>query len=710
MPSTDRSHRHLDQCSALACTHPSSHSLPWNTLVTQLTVIRSGSLRIAAFVGFLVSGLPTVSAQIGGQIAEKPIAVGYARGVGPKEAMTYIGDLMKQMELGSEITQSIEEESQQERLQDIAPKVADPLYGAAWYMVTGLVPSFQTVSFQQVVDEADARRLVEGRRKQFADQATLEDSGNGCFKVLYKYSYEFAMPPGQDESSYASSSLDQGSWKTEYSFSEKDGKKMVNQTTTSTFWFRYHDSMLYEGAFEELFTMTLPSAGDITSGIDGSTDLGFDAYLDRIPQGIRTLGWNMLSSAVGSQLQQRDDEPEIAYNARRSSGDLLLGVVQSVLFDVDHSEGWLRYADADDQSLRGELRIRARQNSALSKRLLETAGTSRFAPILSDNAAVTAHVCSNLPEEAPAALTAVSDWMKDAIRKEEPGKPEMIAAVDAIADSLAGIAEHRTLELLFKIGWTKESGGAFYGGLHLHDNPDLLASLSRLLMSAPDVFGGASSEVASLVDVDGRQMIRIAFTPDVVEMFRSESGMSISHIWLAHENSCLWYAAGSENAKEIIRQSIERCNEAGRAARTPLVSLKIDMERWLSYPQDDPAGIAQLPWYLDENAWWFPPSPIIGYGASNMYGHGKPTPIMSRVFELGGSQQFWLTLETDESGILLKTSLGLALANHMIVRLFDSQERMIQESRRASEQAMKEQQEALEKSQSEVVPPPLPPE
>jgi len=44
---------------------------------------------------------------------------------------------------------------------------------------------------------------------------------------------------------------------------------------------------------------------------------------------------------------------------------------------------------------------------------------------------------------------------------------------------------------------------------------------------------------------------------------------------------------------------------------------------------------------------------------------------MKRAFELGGSQQFTLTLNADESGLLLQLSLGEALANHMLACLID---------------------------------------
>lgn len=104
------------------------------------------------------------------------------------------------------------------------------------------------------------------------------------------------------------------------------------------------------------------------------------------------------------------------------------------------------------------------------------------------------------------------------------------------------------------------------------------------------------------------------------------------------------------------------------------MSARIDMERWLAYPQNDPTGIAQMPHWLDSNAWWFPPNPVLLL-QGDIDGRARtPQFIMPRAFNLGGSQQFSLTLDADESGLLLQTSLGEALANHLLARIIDTED------------------------------------
>ncbi len=618
------------------------------------------------------------------KFANQPLIVGYARGVGPGDVLTYASKLASSLENASTFLKDIEDERVQERFEGIQPKVEDPMYGFAWYMVTGLIPSFDVVLFQQVVDEEDAKRLMKGLSTQMGGNSKLTEFGDGKYLLSTTISWSSELPPNADVSMYENNrGPDTPGYELTQKVVEKDGKKFLESSQVITNRYRYHDGLLYEASFEELYEMQLPNVESVRSGVDATRDLGFTAWLDRIPLGIRQLGWNMLNGAVGSQLQQRDGEPDAIYNMRRSSGDMGLALIQSVLFDVDSADGWANFAGANDGSLRGQLRIQARKNSSLSARLMESSGTSRFAPILSDSAVGTFHICVRFPEEAPAALQAVAEWLPIGA-KEGNGGPEMETAAATLAGLLLQIAEHRNLELLVKVGHSEASDGVFYGGLQLGDHENLLRHAYEVMRRIP---APGIDQMLSLTEEGGMQMIRIQLPPESTESLRTELGTNITHIYMAHQNSCLWFAIGTEKAREIIRASVARCLENSTGAKTPLMSGRLDMQKWLTLPQDDPAGIAQMPFWLDENRWWFPPSP---FTAGMIYGlvNWKPSPIMTRVFDLGGDQQASFALEADEGGLLLNIALGEALANHMLARMISLQESRQQEVRRQQEESM----------------------
>lgn len=646
------------------------------------------------------------SSALQGKIGSKPILIAYARNISPRHTMDYVRYLATQIEIGEAFREQLDDEVQAEQLERIQPRVTEPLYGTAMYMVTGLVPSFEAVTFQQVLDEEDARRLAEGRKQQWGDQGTFEELGNGCFKVEYRSTHSYPLPEGSDESQYLRQNYTGSrSYQNIVRIVEKDGKKHVEQSNVMTNLMRYHDRLLFEASFPELFEMELPSNETIASAVEGSRDMGFNAFLDRIPMGLRQLGFTMLSAAAGSQMQQGDEESETTYRMRRSAGDMALSLVQSVLFDIDNSDGWARFAYGDEESLRGEMRIRARTNSQLSQRLLEAAGTSRFAPILSDNAAVTMHVCVRIPEQAPESLQATATWLIEVFQEEFADDPAMVAAGESLSKMLEGIAEHRTLELLLKLGWSEASQGVIYGGLQVSEDPELLKNLHYFLTHLPDNDPDIE-QMVQLEERSGMPVIVLKIQESDIEEVRAVTGASITHIFVAHQNGCLIFAAGTETASEMIRQIVDRCTENSRAVRTPLISGRIDMEQWLSYPQTDTAGIAQMPWWLDENSWWFPPSPMMAF---SMQGDpDTPRPLMQKVFDLGGSQQAGFTLDSDDSGVLLQATLGKALANHMIARTIDSQDQMMKQQRRRMEEQQKKAREAAEKLKTQPQPLPAP--
>lgn len=643
---------------------------------------------------FTIASPQITHAQLQGRIADKPLAIWYARDITPIRMIDYIMRLTERLEIGTTMRKQFEQDENRSTIEAMQPNVEQPVYGVAIYMVTGLIPSFDTVSFQPVADEEDARRLLNAGKANYGDNGYVEDLGDNCFKTGYRSSSSSELPADFDESTlFKTNSPARSGWKNEQKVVEKDGKKYLETTNSMTEYCRFFDNVIYKATFEELLEMELPAASFVTSSVSTSNDMGFDAWLDRVPVGIRQLGWNMLTAAAGTQLQQRDDEPETTYNMRRSSGDLGLALTKAVLFDIDNSSGWMRFASDDDDSLRGEFHIRARNNSELTKQLPAAAGISQFAPILNDNAAATIHLCIRFPEEAPAALLATGTWLQDAIDQHSNGDPAMMNAARVLSDTLSEISEHRNLELLTKIGWSQSSGGVFYGGVQVGQNPQLLHSLHHFMTHAD----GAEPNVADMIRLsedDGRPMIQMSLPEAVVETVAAEHGIRMSHIYLIHEGSRLWFAAGAENAKEILRQSIDQCNSRGLAYRTPLVTAKIDMDRWLNYPQEDPSGIAPLPHWLDENASWFPPNPgMMNFGMPNL---GKPTPIMQQVFDLGGAQQASLTVVADESGVLVQAAIGEALANHMLARMIDNQENMMKRMQEQQDTMVEQQQKALE--------------
>ena len=181
--------------------------------------------------------------------------------------MDYAEKLMERLKIGEMMRDELTRERMQAQREQWVPKVEHPLYGVAYYVVTSSIPLLEKVSFQQVVDEADARRLVDGRKLQYGESGSMEDLGNGCFKVVCKRTRSFLLPDGTDETAYTSLNGQNPSstWKYEYKIVEKEGKKTTCHLADNKVSRDFHKNVCSE-------TAKTTATGTVKE-VDGKTQL-----------------------------------------------------------------------------------------------------------------------------------------------------------------------------------------------------------------------------------------------------------------------------------------------------------------------------------------------------------------------------------------------------------------------------------------------------
>lgn len=637
-----------------------------------------------SFVSFLV--LTTVflfstncRGQLTGTLAPDPIAVGYVRDLGQTRLVDYAQHLAQRLRIGDEVFRIIATEE----LEEMSSVRKEPVNGVAWFMVRGgLVPSFENITFQQVADEADVRRMLNFQTSRYGENGTLTGS-DGKWTLTRMWSYrrelvEGQQPPQQPE-------FQRLGYEQTVEVLEEEGKKYVEHRTKMTRVYRLVEDILFESNFSELHDMLVPTPESLVGGVSPDNDLGGEAFPDRIPMGIKLLAWNMFSSTTGTELQQRDGEPQDVYEFRRLSGDLGLAAAKAVIFDVDHAEGWLRFADEAHDTIRAEGLVRTRRGSELSRQLQDlSSASSRFGPILDDGAAVTAHLSVQFPESVQPVAEAAARWFTYTIADATSDDVDLVVAADELGQSLQGIAEHGCLDAFLKLGWSEESGGVVYGGIRLDDNPQLLQSIHRLLRYLPPPTPEIHYDFR-LVEQAQQSYIRVDLPEQVREEMQRGIEVSFTHFYITHQNGCLWFAIGSEEAYQIIEQSVARCIHSGFSSRTGLAGFEVDIDQWLSYPQDDATGIPGLLMWMDANRHDFPPGPAPVFGSS-----GNPTPLLQRVMELGGARHVRFHADADESGLRLRCEIGEAIGNYYLARMIDAQDHAL----KARAEAAQKQREA----------------
>lgn len=612
------------------------------------------------------------SAQLDGRLATSPIGVGYMRDVTQVRMFEYMQQLSQALDVGKFMVQQVTDE----QLESLNSGVDHPVSGTAWYMVQGLIPSFNQISFQEVKDLAGAKRMINVQKEAYGDSGVLEDLENDSFRLSMVTVNTLEVPEGMTAEKFAKQfGTTSGPGYTHAAeVVEEDGKKKVKQSYSYTQFFRYHDSLMFSSSFEELATMDLPSRDSLTSRVSSDNDMGAEANFDRIPEAIKTLGWSMLSASAGPQLQRRDEEAAVDATLRKTSLSTGLDIVKSVMFDVDKLDGWLRFANADLDSLKGQLNFKTRRNSGLVKQLDEIASaTSRMAPVLRDDAAATFHTCFRVSKDAAETLPALSDWFQHTLANSGVSEDSTLDAAAKIGRTLIELSERRDIELLVKAGYTEESGGVIYGGLQVGENTQLLESVYRL---ARETAPASASDAFGLTTIGERQVLSVKLPPEFTQATKAQTSLQLTDVFMVRQGPNLWFAVGGTNASAMIDQCIARCEASGLASRTPIATLHVDAAKWLEYPQDDEVGVGGLLKWLDANESSFPWSPLNMSFGGNRY-MIKPTPLLDRVFALGGGQDFKWTIIADKSGLQMDLVMGEAIANYHVARLLDTQDRMM---------------------------------
>ena len=622
------------------------------------------------------------------RLAEQPIVVVRYGGLYAKSTETYVRKLRDDLGIGSAVTDALNSE----KLKESVTKRENPASGMLVYLGEGLLPSVEQVVFSEVVDHAEFVRLINTRSESAGPVSKLDGSGDLYSMVLTNTwrveenaikpvsSAEVVQEPGAtaenaeigvDEATPSSSGnvtisigassgtgvfIGSNSSQGEGKLIEENGKQFREYSSQSTSYFRFHDGFMFESQTKALHTMKLPSGDSLRQMDNADVNGEVTFHPDRIPMGLRMLGWNALSTAAGAELQQWDGESDVDYAVRRSAGDSGLALVRSGMFDTEKVSAWLKLA-FDDSPVQGEFRISSRNNSDLGRTFREVSSAERrFAPILNDDAAATIYLASHLPEEWRNVVSAyVASLSEDVTSSPDYSDAERAAQL-TWNKSYGAVAEHGNVEFCVKLGWSKESGGVIYGGVQLNDNPELLAVIQAATNDDGELDG--QSEMVQLHDMSMLKML----VPADAEL----EPVKLSHVFLANVDSCLWFAVGGENAHEMIHQSVTRCREAAGRISTPVFTAAVDLQRWADYPQDDATGLTTL-----HEHFYYSISSLVSFMAEDFMGNtdtdeeeadDSHNEVFQRAMSLGGSRAVSFTVDTDESGLVARGSVGDAVA------------------------------------------------
>jgi hypothetical protein len=223
--------------------------------------------RLFIVLPFLILNLAAVPAQGPRKLADKPFVVMYARDINEQSVGNYVSGMSNRLGVGKSVSKQIGEQLRKTTI----TKSQDPVSGQLFYLVQGLIPSMETISFQSVVNETEVQEILQSRAKMRGNQATLEELGGGHYKVVRKWEYESELQPDQDVTEYNNQ---RPGFSNKLEVIERDGKRFQKVSNSYTEQYRYQDRFLYSNAAEDFTEVTLPGSQEIFDSLNDNNDVG----------------------------------------------------------------------------------------------------------------------------------------------------------------------------------------------------------------------------------------------------------------------------------------------------------------------------------------------------------------------------------------------------------------------------------------------------
>ncbi|MGH7129306.1 MAG: hypothetical protein ACREIV_12110, partial [Planctomycetaceae bacterium] len=156
---------------------------------------------------------------------------------------------------------------------------------------------------------------------------------------------------------------------------------------------------------ELLLDAELPNPVEVTQSLVNRYDAAVSVNMQSVPEAMKTILLDFVRAQAEADLQQRDDEPESAYQMRRAAGESNLKVFEQLLTQTDDLVLGID-ASRERQSVVVEALIHATPDSAYAKYLQELGGqASHFTALLSDASPLTLSVSWKMDEREKTLLS-----------------------------------------------------------------------------------------------------------------------------------------------------------------------------------------------------------------------------------------------------------------------------------------------------------------
>ena len=543
------------------------------------------------------------------------------------------------------------------------------LQGMMVFIAKGLIPSAVQMTFRTVEGEKEFKDAIFNVKKQMGSVAELSGSGDhytldmdfsGGIPIFGGEEGEDGEPqmmrfPGMDQI-------------------QDNPAAMAN--LKQTIHFRLIDNVMWQGNMPEIMDFTFPTYEQLqprknTQRYDvyGEVDLG------EIPPFIKSVLLSTVNMTAQANLQQRDDEEQLSYDARRANGDLWLSLLQTVVNDIDKGRFSVQLA-RDDRPIQVRLDLQARSDSSMAKtgRLIGEVKT-RFAAIVDRKAPMTVASSWGMPEQVQKVLAASMALGKRKWEAELQGNEAGLAAANRLGELLTETFEKGTADGVVQLSGDVLTGFAFVGGVQVEKPSECQAALDQLLSAL-------GQSISHSEDGDGRKYLSINTGQLPIPGDQDEQFDSSTHLCV--DGGCLWFSFGGPTAEALLEDTVIYAsdNRRGEAARADTFRFKFDLGEWMK-GDDETDGFSQYPRQtllaaerqIDRGVDQLF-GMLSGRGSEGLDNLPPRDSFIEKALKRGGDEVD-LRLRVNRGGIDIDLNIGLGVANMLVARMVDFQGRIL---------------------------------
>lgn len=337
------------------------------------------------------------------------------------------------------------------------------------------------------------------------------------------------------------------------------------------------------------FDRELPDPGPLTQSLTQRYDLAASVNIEGIPEGLRTIFLDFLRAQTEAEMQQRDEEPEAPYRARKAAAmnnlkniEALVKDGKSLTIGVDASQ--------EAKSIVLELEIKARPSSGLAQDLKKFPGKpSVFANAYSEQIPLAVTGSWNLTTEDKKVF---AEFVKAA----ELGATDALKGQNLDPAPLAGIVKSlestvNTGSVDFFLQFVGEPPGKFslIGGIKIDRTADFASGLQGTLQQLANWKELATLEL-NVMTHNGVAFHRLLAKGDGGPGEKRLYG-GMPEFYVGAGRGAVWFAIGKEGTDEQLKKAMTLVETV---PTEPLTSDKIapfqmvlNLSSWLALSGDD---------------------------------------------------------------------------------------------------------------------------